>query len=115
LSGKLSRPTDEQLKSATPPKPPTRERKGLFDTEWGNIWFASVNKAPAGSVLDKRGISVTDMEISKDGKWAALCDAATNDVFLLDGAARKKQRLVIGWAYDVKWLSAAESANKTGP
>ena len=107
-AGKLSVPTEAQRKAAAPPQRPARERKGLFDSEWGKIWFAG-DKELAGSVLDENGTKVNDMEISEDGKWAAFCDSTSKDVYLLDGAARKKHRLLTGWAYDIKWLREVEA------
>lgn len=107
-AGKLAAPTGAQRNAATRPVPPDRERKGLFDSEWGKIWFAG-DKELAGSVLNKSGIGVNDMAISEDGKWAALCESITNDVFLLDGAARRKHQLLSGWAYNIKWLLAVET------
>jgi hypothetical protein len=53
------------------------------------------------------------MEISKDGKWAAFCDPDSDDVFLLDGANRRKHELVSGWAYGIKWLPAVDAGNST--
>lgn len=107
-SGHLSAPTEVQRKAAAPPQSPARERKGLFDSEFGKIWFVG-DKEPAGSVLDQRGVGVRDMEISKDGKWAAFCDPNSNGVFLLDGANRRKHRLVNGWSYGIKWLPAVDA------
>ena len=107
-SGKLSAPTEVQRKAATPPQSPARQKKGLFDSEFGKIWFVG-DKELAGSVLDKEGVGVRDMEISKDGKWAAFCDPDSNGVFLLDGANRRKRELVSGWAYGIKWLPAVDA------
>ena len=107
-AGKLAAPTGAQRKAAARPVPPDRERKGLFDSAWGKIWFAG-DKEVAGSVLNESGIRVNHMEISGDGKWAAFCESGTNDVFLLDGAARRKHQLLRGWAYNIKWLPAVET------
>lgn len=107
-SGKLSASTEAQRKAATPLQRPDRERKGLFDSEFGRIWFAG-DKEPAGSVLDQRGVEVRDMEISKDGKWAAFCDPKSDVVFLLDGANRRKHQLISGWSFDIKWLPAVDA------
>ncbi len=109
-SAVLSAPTEVQRKAVAPSQvpAPARERKGLFDSAFGKIWFAG-DKELAGSVLDKDGVGVRDMEISKDGKWAAFCDPDSDEVFLLDGANRRKQRLVSGWAYGIKWLPAVEA------
>ncbi len=107
-SGKLAASTEEQRKAATPPERPVRERKGLFDSEFGKVWFAG-NQEPAGSVLDQRGVGVRDMEISKDGKWVAFCDPESNEVLLLDGANRRKHQLVNGWASEIKWLPSVDA------
>jgi hypothetical protein len=107
-SGNLSAPTEVQCQTAIPSEKPARERRGLFDSEFGKIWFAG-DKEPAGSILDHRGIGVRDLEISKDGKWAAYCDPDSNEVFLLDGANRRKPRLMDGWAYGIKWLAAVNA------
>ena len=107
-AGKLAAPTGAQRQAAAPPVPPDRERKGLFDSEWGKLWFAG-DKELAGSVLDETGIAVNDMEISGDGKWAAFCESGASSVFLLDGAARRKHQLLSGWAYNIKWLPAVDT------
>lgn len=108
-SGKLSALTEVQRKAAALSHgPTTRERNGLFDSEFGKIWFAG-DKEPAGSVLDEKGSSVRDLKISKDGNWAAFCDLDSNEVFLLDGANRRKRRLASGWTFQINWLPAVEN------
>ena len=107
-AGKLAAPTGAQHKAAAPPVAPDRETKGLFDSVWGKLWFAG-DKELAGSVLDETGIAVNDMEISGDGKWAAFCESGASNIFLLDGAARRKHQLLSGWAYNIKWLPAVEA------
>lgn len=107
LSGDLSVPTEEQRKAAFP-EGPIRQRRGLFESEFGKIWFVG-DKEPAGSVLDKQGSGVRDMEISKDGRWAAFCDPDSDEVFLLDGTHRQKHRLLSGWTYGIRWLAGVNA------
>jgi len=102
-SGKLSAPTAAQRAAAIPAERPERERIGSFDFAWGQLWFAG-DKELAGSVLEGAHTKVSDMEISPDGKWAAFCDPGSKEVLLLDGANRRRHRLLTGWSYNFAWL-----------
>lgn len=93
-----------KLAPPAPSPPEGRKRVGLFECTGGDLWFAG-DKDQAGSVRDERQVMVGDIEISTDGKWASFLSAPPDrQVYLLDGVARTKHKILLGWAYGIKWL-----------
>ena len=71
--------------------------EALLNNDDGRVYFPG-DKKPIADVLRDDRVAVRDLAVSPDGKWAAYSDPRDDNVYLIDGANKKKTLLMRGWA-----------------
>lgn len=95
-----------------PPDPPSRERIGAFDREFGRLYFAG-EQEPVISLVRDDGVEVDDVTVSPSGNWAVASGTTHAGTTLINGRRRSTSGLLRGGSYDHMWLPSVSQIAQT--